>query len=418
MARARIASPYARLVEVVRLNPYPAKFMHPLWHDVSRALDQGVAAGVFPGASALVARGDRIVFEHACGTLALARADRPATPETVWDLASLTKPLVTVALTLVLIDRGSIDLDERVTDLVPVFRAGGDPRRDKVTLRHLLHHDSGLPAYRRLFERFAGSFAPAQGAQQREQIITAAAAEPLVCDPGAASVYSDLGFIVLGSVIENVTGARLDDLARRLLFDPLQVEDAWFVDAARADTDGAAGAAATGSVAGRPLPLERVAATGFCPWRARIVHGAVQDENAYAMGGVAPHAGLFATARAVHALALEWWRASRDEGRVLRGPLVRRAWDRASGSAPSTWALGWDTPTPRASSAGTRVSAEAVGHLGYTGTSLWIDRRRSVHVVLLTNRVASDKNGEGIRALRPRFHDAVFRALDDAAETT
>lgn len=400
-----------QLLEDARGNPYCVGLMLALWDDAARTLDEGVAAGVFPGACALVARGDVVVFEHACGTLALPSSDRDATRETVWDLASLTKPLVTVALILVMIDRGLLRFDDRVAALLPAFGGGDDPRRQAVTLRHLLHHDSGLPAHRRFFETVADSFASPDAAaapEHRRRIFAAAVAEPLERDPGAASVYSDLGFLALGAVLESVGGERIDRLARRLLLDPLEVEDAWFFDAARARTSEQSG----GATGRSPVPLGRVAATGFCPWRGRIIHGAVQDENAYAMGGVAPHAGLFATTRAVHALALEWSRAACDQGRVLRGSLVRHAWERASGQARSTWALGWDTPSAGASSAGALVSEQALGHLGYTGTSLWIDRTRSVHVVLLTNRIASDKTGDGIRALRPRFHDAVFRALD------
>lgn len=377
------------------------------WDEVAGTLDEARARGVFPGACALVARGDRVVFEYCCGSLGLESPDPAVTPATVWDLASLTKPLVTVALTLILIDRGRLGFDDRVASSLPAFGVGADPRRGAVTLRHLLHHDSGLPAHRRFFDSPPSASAnreqAAAGDGDRRRIFEAAVAEPLERDPGAESVYSDVGFLVLGALLEAVSGERIDRLARRLLLDPLEVEDAWFVELGDAPRR-AAGSAGPA--------LQRVAATGSCSWRGRVIHGVVQDENAYAMGGVAPHAGLFATARAVHALALEWSRAARDQGRVLCGPLVRHAWERASGHAPSTWALGWDTPSPSGSSAGNCVSDRALGHLGYTGTSLWIDCRRSAHVVLLTNRVASDRKGDGIRALRPRFHDAVFRAID------
>jgi CubicO group peptidase (beta-lactamase class C family) len=156
----------------------------------------------------------------------------------------------------------------------------------------------------------------------------------------------------------------------------------------------------------------RIAAAGTCEWRRRSIHGEVQDENAWAMGGVASHAGLFATVEAVHLLVLEWVRAAAGRGLLLDRRLVTYAWARASGVARGTWALGWDTPSPGASSAGTRVGPSAVGHLGYTGTSVWIDRNRGVHVVLLTNRIACGRSSDAIRALRPRLHDAVFAAVD------
>ena len=135
------------------------------------------------------------------------------------------------------------------------------------------------------------------------------------------------------------------------------------------------------------------------------------------MGGVAPHAGLFATARDVHRLVAQWVAAAAGHGRVLDHALVLQAWDReraSAAAAESTWALGWDTPTPGASSAGSRVSRDSVGHLGYTGTSIWIDRTRQTHVVLLTNRIAYGRNPDAIRALRPPLHDAVFAALDES----
>jgi serine-type D-Ala-D-Ala carboxypeptidase len=219
-------------------------------------------------------------------------------------------------------------------------------------------------------------------------------------DPRSGSIYSDIGFLVLGAVVERVSRARVDAFAREKIFAPLAYGDAGFVDLLEQPDDDF---------------LRRAARTGFCEWRRREVHGFVQDENAFAMGGVGAHAGLFATARSVHRLAAEWTKASDGHGRVLDQRIVGHAWDRAAasaGAASSTWALGWDTPTPGTSTAGSRIGPGAVGHLGYTGTSLWIDPSRHVHVVLLTNRVAYGRKPDGIRALRPRVHDAVFAALD------
>jgi CubicO group peptidase (beta-lactamase class C family) len=345
-----------------------------------------------------------VLFEHAAGKAGPPGRESPCNAATVFDLASLTKPLVTVALVLDLLARGRLFFDTRVADLLPSFADGDDPRRGQVSIRHLLRHDAGLPAYRRFFEAFDGEPPRSSAALEarRERLLRLALAEPLERDPRAGSVYSDIGFLVLGAVVEEVGGARIDELARDRLFGPLGVEDAKYVD----------------TLAGPPDRLaERCAATGPCPWRRREVHGVVQDENAYAMGGVASHAGLFATARSVHRLVAEWTQASAGRGLVLDRRLVGHAWDRSAGAAgaePSTWALGWDTPSPGASSAGSRIGRGAVGHLGYTGTSIWVDPSRHAHVVLLTNRIAYGRSSDAIRALRPRIHDAVFAVLDRA----
>ncbi len=379
----------------------------PDWTPVAQILDEAVGPGrVAPAAALLVGHGGDIVFEHSAGVAGVPGNERPCDETTIFDLASLTKPLVTVALTLDLISRGKLGFDSRVADFLPGFVAGAaggegaDARRRAVSVRHLLRHDSGLPAYRRYFERFDATACAAAGADERRGMFDLALAEPLERDPRSGSVYSDVGFLVLGALVEQVAGARIDELAAQRLFEPLEVADAAFVENAR----GAESAFAA-----------RCAATGPCDWRGSEVHAVVQDENAYAMGGVATHAGLFATARGVHRLVAEWVAAAAGHGVLLDRRIVGHAWDRsaaAAGAAPSTWALGWDTPTPGASSAGSRIGRLAVGHLGYTGTSVWIDPSRRAHVVLLTNRIACGRDSEGIRALRPRVHDAVFAALD------
>lgn len=372
------------------------------WKDVARVLDEAVGPGkVAPAAALLVGRGDQVVFEHAAGVAGPRGRERACDETTIFDLASLTKPLVTVALTLDLITRSKLGFDTRVADILPEFARGDDERRRAVSLRHLLRHDSGLPAHRQYYRDFdAAACANGGSGADRRRMFDLALAEPLERDPRVGSVYSDIGFLVLGAVVEEVAGARIDELASRRILEPLDVEDAAFVENARGAD---------------PAFAARCAATGACAWRGAEVHAVVQDENAYAMGGVATHAGLFASARAVHRLAGEWVAAAAGRGVLLDRRIVGHAWDpsaAAAGAAPSTWALGWDTPTPGASSAGSRAGRQAVGHLGYTGTSVWIDPGRRAHVVLLTNRIAYGKEPDGIRALRPRLHDAVFAALD------
>lgn len=392
------------------------------WEEVAGIVNDAAGPGaVAPAVALLVGRGDQTVFEHYAGQAGFPGHETACAAATIFDVASLTKPLVTVALTLDLVSRGQLSLDMPVAEVLPKFDSGEDARRAQVTVRDLLRHDSGLPAYVRYFETFPSDTPPSreEGQALRRRMFALAISEPLERDPRSGSVYSDVGFLVLGAVVEAVASqelavhaarsrapaafSRVAELARDRLFVPLGVADATFVELVDGPSD---------------QLLARCAATGDCEWRRRVVHGVVQDENAYAMGGVASHAGLFATARAVHALAAEWIAASQGRGRVLGQAAVLQWWNRteaAQGAAQSTWALGWDTPTAGASSAGSRVSGDSVGHLGYTGTSIWIDRTRGVHVVLLTNRIAYGRNSDAIRALRPRLHDAVFAAIDAGA---
>jgi CubicO group peptidase (beta-lactamase class C family) len=368
------------------------------WNDVVAILEDAVRpGGVAPAASLLVGRGDAIVFEHAVGTAGPVGREHPCDFDTIFDLASLTKPLVTVFLVLDLIARGKLYFDTHVVDVLPDFAKDTDTRRPAVTVRHLLRHDAGLPAYKRYFEQFDVVSRSPSAARRRMHEL--AITEPLERDPRTGSVYSDIGFLVLGALVEQVAGDRLDVLARERIFGPLDVDTATFIETA---------------LGPEPAFAARCARTGVCDWRRAEIHGVVQDENCYAMGGIGGHAGLFATARDVHTLLAEWQAATRGHGVVLDRRLVDHAWNRAAataGAAPSTWALGWDTPTAGQSSAGSRVSPTAIGHLGYTGTSMWVDPSRGVHVVLLTNRIAHGRGSDGIRALRPRLHDAVFAAL-------
>jgi CubicO group peptidase (beta-lactamase class C family) len=218
--------------------------------------------------------------------------------------------------------------------------------------------------------------------------------EPPEAAPGAAVQYSDLGFILLGEVVETVSGMPLEAFCRQYIFTRLQIEGMGFRDLTQLRPAG--------------IPF---ASTESCPWRGRVLQGEVHDENAWIMGGVAGHAGVFATARQV-------WRFAHGllgglQGRPwLVSPATLQAFTTRQGMPEgSTWGLGWDTPTPGQSSAGRYFSPTAIGHLGFTGTSLWIDPAQQVIVVLLTNRVHPSRRREGIRTFRPRLHDAVMQAL-------
>jgi len=368
---------------------------------VAAVIADAVGAGAFPGAVILVAQRGEVLYHEAFGSRSLLPERTPMARDTVFDLSSLTKPLATVTAVMLLARQGKLRPEDRVTRFIPNFGVHG---KFGVSVRHLLAHCSGLPAWRPFYQEIT------RGLQGRPNMPSSRSAREFVYEqihrerlehpPGTHAVYSDLGFLLLGELVELVTQTPLDRVCHERIFRPLGLRATGFVDLGRLRREKLA-----------PV-TDAIAPTEQCPWRQKILCGEVHDDNAWAVGGVAGHAGLFSTAADVHEL-VSWLRAcARDEDPSLPGELVRRFWTRDGSVPDSTWALGWDTPSPVASSAGSRVSAHAVGHLGFTGTSLWIDLERDAHVILLTNRVHPERHGDQIRAVRPRVHDAVWEALD------
>jgi CubicO group peptidase (beta-lactamase class C family) len=353
------------------------------------AVDDGTA----PGLVALVAAGGQTVFHEAFGARQLIPRKLPAFPDTVYDVASLTKAVVTSLIAMGEVGAGRLALDATVASLLPEF-AG--PGRDGVTVRQLLCHASGLPAHRPLWRRAAE--APAE----RWAICHLAAREPLEYPPGTRAVYSDLGFILLGWLLERLTGTRLDVLLQDRIAGPLGLSATGFVNLA----DPAAPA--------RLLGDRSVAATQLCPERRRLMLGEVDDLNAAAMGGIAGHAGLFSTAADLGLVAgalTAAWRGAGGQSPIVDRDALRIFWSPA-GVPGSTWRLGWDSPAASGSQAGMRLSRDAVGHLGFTGCSLWIDPARQVWIVLLSNRVhPAPPSDDRFRQFRPALHDAVAEAL-------
>lgn len=370
---------------------------------VEERIQEAIDLGDPPGAVLAVSRGDRTVYRKAFGYAELGPACRKMQAETIFDVASLTKPVATATALMILAGRERLALDRPVGDILPEYGRGEKPA---VTLRHLLANCSGLPAWKPYFlsvfgesEIPAGGFAPSP--RWRRYCLARAAEEPLACAPGQVETYSDIGYMVLGSCVERISGEPLDRFCRREIFDPLQMENTFFIDLANRSR----------STVG--LPPERFAATEDCPRRGRLLVGEVHDENAFVMGGVAGHAGLFSTAEDLCVLARTLLLCARDGHPLVPGRIVREFWTLARIVPDGTWALGWDTPTPGRSSSGRTFSAQAVGHTGFTGTSLWIDPDRDFAVVLLTNRVhPSRAKEEGIRRLRPDVHDRVTEAVE------
>jgi CubicO group peptidase (beta-lactamase class C family) len=355
---------------------------------VTRLMMQGVTDGCFPGAVLVVGSQGHLIFESAVGAAALVPTARQMTTETVFDLASLTKAIATTTALMLLVDRGQVHLDAPLSAYLPAF---GENRSCSPTPRQLLSHNAGLPACRAYYQDASGDWPQPK---RRGAVYRAAHAEPLVTAPGAAVQYSDIGFILLGEVVETVSGLPFEVFWSEAICDALHLPGVRFYDPAQALPN--------------TLPF---ASTEACPWRGRVLSGEVHDENAWIMGGVAGHAGLFATARDVWRFAqglLDGWHGC---SWLVSTATLHAFLQRQGLPWGSTWALGWDTPTPGRSSAGHHFSATSIGHLGFTGTSVWIDLLRQVIVVLLTNRVHPSRQREGIKAFRPAIHDAVMQAL-------
>jgi len=367
---------------------------------VHRTLEEGLETGVFTAACAWVSLGGKTVLEAAVGRL----DDRPEAPPadtgTVFDLASLTKPLATVTVLMGLVAEGRIAPTDPVAVRLPEFAHGPDAAtRRRVTVGDLLSHASGLPAWRPYFEAVreraekTGEPGYVDSDLARRDVVAAAAAEPLEVPPGSRGLYSDVGFILLGEIAARTGEAPLEQLFAERVAAPLGLSATTFNPGNRSD----------------PPYLARVAATGTCPWRGPV-RGVVHDMNAFAMGGVAGHAGLFGTAADVGRWALALLAAWHGRSGPLPATAVRRFLAPETRPAGGSWVLGLNTPTPP-SSAGSHFGPHAVGHLGFTGTSVWIDLEREWVVVLLTNRVYTDPDAHGIKAFRPRFHDRVAAAL-------
>lgn len=378
-------------------------------------LEAGRAAGVAPALSAVVLRGGALVHASAHGEVP-EPGGRPVERRDLFDVASLTKVMATTTLVAGLVDEGALALDAPVAPLLPGFAAGG---KGAVTLRQLLAHASGLPRWRPYYELAAAdrlaslAFRPPASRPSAEALVpafqrgaaivrAATLAEPLEAAAGTRAIYCDPGFLSLGFLVENVLGGGLAALAEARVFGPLGLADTFFLD-------GLAPADAAARSAGRTfLPTEA------CIHRHEVNRGAVNDDNAWAMGGVAGHAGVFSTARDVAAFGQAWLDALRGRrGQGVVPAAVAAEFARRDGTPGTTRALGWDTPSDQGSSLGTRLGRKGrtIGHLGFTGTSLWIDAEREVVVALLTNRVHPSRDNELIRAFRPRFHDVVAEAM-------
>jgi CubicO group peptidase (beta-lactamase class C family) len=344
-------------------------------------LRSGIEQRAFPGAAVAIAHQGKLIAHKGLGRFTYDEASPAVTAETVYDLASVTKVLATTTACMILYDRGLFKLDQPLADLLPGFDANEagqkDPRR-QITLRMLLAHSSGLPAYVKLF----------QTAHNKDELLQHALRVPLTAAPGSRAEYSDIGFILLGQALEMLSGEPLDQFCQREIFARLNLGQTCFNPSGELKP------------AIPPTEDDRT-------FRHRLIQGEVNDENASVMGGVAGHAGCFASSLNVSVFA---------QCMLLGGtPLVKKEtlelFTRRQDSPPGTSrALGWDTPS-QPSQSGKYFSSRSYGHVGYTGTSLWIDPDRQLSVTLLTNRTWPYRGSQSIKQIRPAFHNAVIESL-------
>ena len=365
---------------------------------ISPFLQQAVREGVFPGAVLFVRVKGQVVYHHAVGQMGEAPYEYSTTTETIYDLASLTKPLATTTAILCLVQDGRLDLDQPARKWLTEWES---TLYQTITIRQLLHHSSGLPAYRKYFETLSPMATPPKKVSERqarfENILRLIAAESMEYPPDSQSLYSDLGFIALGVVIERCVGSIVSDFCRDRFYNSLNVNPLFFINA-------------EGNPSGGDGDLTRIVPTEQDRWRGRLVHADVHDENAYALGGIAGHAGLFGTALSVSYISQAWLQAVLGRLSILPTTLAQQFVKRQDSSGKSSWALGWDTPSAPSSS-GSYFSPESFGHLGYAGTSLWIDPVRELEVILLSNRVHPTRENNQIQAFRPALHDLVINEL-------
>ncbi|MDQ6635240.1 MAG: beta-lactamase family protein [Gemmatimonadota bacterium] len=339
-------------------------------------LDRGVADSAFPGAVAVIGSHAGPLVTVTAGHLDWAPSPAP-TVETLWDIASLTKVVGMTSAMMQLVEGGQVNLDAPVQRYLPEWTG---PGKDRVTVRDLITHRSGLPAFKQYFKL---NVSP-------DSTLRLFFTTPLDTTPGVRMVYSDIGAILLGKIVERVSGERLDAYLWRYVFAPLGMRDTRY----RPDSS----------------LLSRIAPTEMDPWRGRHLRGEVHDENAAALGGVSAHAGLFSTANDLGRLARVYLNGGAlDSGRLARAATIRQ-FTTVQDSTFSSRALGWDTPSAN-SSAGHFITRPAFGHTGFTGTSLWIAPQHDLYVLLLTNRVNPTREHSRIGPVRVAVADAAMRAL-------
>lgn len=368
---------------LIRAKPSEVGMRHDLGSTLDSLMKVALAEHVAPGASLAVGRHGRIVYMESFGHLDTASSSPAVDENSIYDMASLTKVIATTTAAMILEEQGLLDLDRTVASYVPEFNA---PDKATITVRHIVTHSGGLEAFAPLYRQFKG----------REQYLEQINLRPLKSLPGTATVYSDWDLILTQLIIEKITGQTLDRFVAERIFTPLGMASTMFApDSAAFWT--------------------RIAPTEIDSARGGLVRGKVHDENAWAIGGVAGHAGLFSSARDLTVFAQTLLNGGEYNGVRILKPATLARWT-APQSRTSSRALGWDTPSTNSSS-GNHFSPRSFGHTGFTGTSMWIDPERGLFVILLTNRVNPKRDNQRHIPLRRAVADAAQKSIVDAPLT-
>ena len=359
---------------------------------ITQALQTGVQEGVFPGAVLLVRLRNTILYHKAVGLTSSLPSSSPSHINTLYDLASLTKPLATTTAFLCLVQDDLIDLDQEVGSILRPLTTSSI---GEATIRDLLCHRTGLPAWRPFYQQYTlrnGQFPESISRRdRREGILKKIGQEPLEYQPRTKAIYSDLGFMLLGFVIEEQARQSLSEYCQKRMYSQLGARPLFFVNN-------------KGQTSSEDTVSSDVAPTEHDPWRGRLLQGEVHDENAFVLDGVSGHAGLFGTAEGVAVMTGAWLDGYRGRSDYFIHELVKEFLCKQGNSS---WTLGWDTPSQQSSS-GRHFSPESFGHLGFTGTSIWVDPIHELEVILLSNRVHPTRENNQIREFRPKIHDLVY----------
>ncbi len=353
---------------------------------IQALLQKGVMESIYPGAVLLIARHGIITFFEAVGYGRLPPEPIPMRKKTIFDLASLTKPLATTLCLMKLMDKGQIDLDYLLTDVLPASMLYD--KRD-LSLRQLLNHSAGFSDWKPFYLELVKHPVDERKKLVRQWIME----EPLEYRPGAKCRYSDLGFIILEWIVEEISGHTLKQFVDDYFYRPLGLK-ILYLNINRPS---------------KGMAHKTFAATENCPWRKRIIQGEVHDENAYALGGYSGHAGLFGDCKGIFQIVnvlREHFLGERKD--YFKQKTVESIFKRQKIVQDSTWALGWDTPSSHDSSSGHFFSSNSVGHLGYTGTSVWFDLEKDIIVIFLTNRIHPTRTNQKLKLFRPILHDAIM----------
>ncbi len=350
---------------------------------IRQEFEAAVFEGIFPGAVLFCAVNHRIIFHEAYGMADLYE-NRKMQKNTIFDLASLTKPLATTLAVAKLIEKKKLSIDWKISDILAEFKYTD---KADITIDMLLRHISGFPANRSYYlDIFHSNEEPKQAF--RKLLVK----EPLENKIGEKEVYSDLGFMVLAWIIETVGEKRLDHFVSDEIYTPLEIDRLFFMDLNPKNKK-------------FKFSHTEFAATQQCPWRKKILRGEVDDDNAWAVGGIDGHAGLFGDAISVYALCSEILKALQNKPSTILMPDIIKGFVKKEKKFDKV--AGFDTPSKEGSSSGRFFSESSIGHLGFTGTSFWIDPTNGLIIVLLTNRVHPSRSNEGIKKFRPKIHDLI-----------